>query len=119
MRIAIYGTMLSFNLNTENFMTVSLEGCRNYTRTDVKETLKAYNFKYNNEFISRVNEICLSMGCFCKDNKPKFETLKQELTKEIDCITTDELEKDELWDYAWRIVSIGQNYLILNQRRRY
>jgi hypothetical protein len=97
-------------------MSLSLEACRSYAHGDVAEALVGYDVvKYQSSLISRVNDVCLEMGCFCKGDKPKFERLAEKLTKEINSITTDESEKDKLYKYANRIMAVGRNYLMLNQ----
>jgi hypothetical protein len=97
-------------------MSLSLEACRSYTHGDVAEALAGYDVvKYKSPLISRVNDICLEMGCFCKGDKPKFERLAKELTNEINSITTDESEKDKLNKYAIRIIEVGRSYLMLTK----
>ena len=99
-------------------MAFSLEACKNYAFGDVAEALHGCDVqKYQSALNSRVNGICLEMGAFCKGDKPKFERLAKELTKEIDSLTTEENEKDKLYRYANRIITVGRNYGILNHQR--
>lgn len=97
-------------------MSFSLEACRSYAFGDIVEALAGCDVvKYQSTLNSSVNDICLQMGCFCKGDKPKFERLAKELTKEIDSLTTEEKEKDKLYKYANRIITVGRNYLVLKQ----
>lgn len=96
-------------------MSHSLEACRSYAKDEVAVALDVYDVvKYQCSLISRVNDICLEMGC-CNGNKPKFEHLAEKLKKEINSITTDDSEKDKLYEYANKIMAIGRNYQTLNQ----
>ncbi len=97
-------------------MSFSLEACKAYAEGDITEALTQYNVvKHKSNLNSRVTDICLQMGGGCKDDKAKYQRLAQELTKQINIITEDEKEKDNLYNFANRVIKIGRNYLFLNQ----
>ena len=97
-------------------MTLSLEGCRAYAHGAIDEAVVGLKVsKYKCDLASKVDDICLEMGCLCADNKAKYEHLGEKLTQEINALTTDAKEKDNLIRYVHRIINVGRNFLFLNR----
>jgi hypothetical protein len=94
------------NLNNPN------PECKNYAEKYIKKAFSDHEvIKYPSARVSRVNDICLEMGYFCKDNRETFECVAKIVRKEITALTTDEKEIKNLYEYANKIIQIGRNYL--------
>lgn len=96
-------------------MSTNVEALREgYAGIHIIEAMPKYDVvKYESDIIKKVNDTCLEMGYLCKNDKPRYIRLSQELAKNIYDITEDEKERDKLFAYAYRIQVVGRNYGIL------
>ena len=92
--------------------------CRHATYSETVRFMRICQAeKYQDALESKVNNLCLQLGCFCTGDKPKFVRLGKELAKEIDNLTKkerkleEELEKDRLYLYVEMVIHVASSII--------